>query len=71
MLWMRSNVDKDDPYSNGTFNPHMTSVLILKNNIFCDSQNINELKNWKLELELHFLALNLLAQSMLVECDDC
>ena len=26
----------------------------LKKNKFCDSLDINELKNWKLELELHF-----------------
>ena len=55
MLLMRYNVDKHDLCSNGdTLSPDMTTLLILKNNKFSGSQNINELKNWKLELELHF-----------------
>ena len=39
-----------------TLNPHMTPLLILKNTKFCGSLNINELKNLKLYLKLHFLA---------------
>ena len=44
-----------------TLNPHMMFLLILKNNEFCGSLNINELKNLKHKLELHFLASNLSA----------
>ena len=48
-FWMRSIVGKDDLHSHRhDLNPHMTSLLILKNNKFCDSLNINELENWKL-----------------------
>ena len=39
----------------------MTLLLILKNNEFSGSLNINELKNFKHKLELHFLASNLSA----------
>ena len=42
-------------------NPHMKSLFISKNNTFCGSININEIKDKKLELELHFLASNFLA----------
>ena len=51
------HVGKDDLYSN----PNMTSQRILKNNKCCGSLNINQLKVWKLELELHLLVSNLLA----------
>ena len=68
---MRSNVDKDDLYSNWHSKTSYDVTVILKNNKFCGSKNISELKNWKLELELHSLASNLLAQSVFVKCDDC
>ena len=49
----------------------MASLLILKNNKVCGSLNMNELKNWKLELELYYLASHLLAQSLFVKWDKC
>ena len=58
---MRSDVGKDDIYSNGfSKSDHIKSLLISKNT-FCGSVNINEIKDKKLELELHFLASNFLA----------
>ena len=33
-------------------------MIILKNNTFCGSVNINEFENWKFELELYCLASN-------------
>jgi len=42
ILWMRSNTTYT---AIDTLNPHMTSLLILKKNKFCGSQNINELRN--------------------------
>ena len=42
---MRSNVGKDDLYSNGyTLSPDIATLLILKNNKFSGSLNRNELK---------------------------
>ena len=55
----------------GTLNPHMASLLILKNNKVCGSLNMNELNNWNIELELYYLASHLLAQSLFVKCDNC
>ena len=45
-------------------------TFILKNKKFCGLLKIDELKNLKLELELHFLATNLLAQSIFAKWDD-
>ena len=54
-----------------TLKPIMTPLLILIDNKFCISLNINELKNWKFESKLHSLSLNLFAQSKFVKGDDC
>ena len=53
-----------------TLNPHMTSLHIFKNDNFCGSLDLNELRNGKLELELHFLTSNLLPQKIFVKCND-
>ena len=63
---MCSCVGKNDRYSNEHSKSSYDVTAYFKNNKFCASQDINKLKNLKLELKLHYLA-----RSIFVNCDDC
>ena len=54
-----------------TLKPIMTPLLILIDNTFCGSLNINELNNWKFDLKFFiFKLVNTIAQSIFVKGDD-